>query len=174
MRTIGPGADLLVHTREPSVPPDLQDWARLAGHAVVASTADAPAGPWRVVVRRGAGPVARDVFSTGTAAPVGDRLWLYTNFHCNLACGYCCSASSPQAQARLLPVDVALAAADEMVALGGASWWSPEGSRSCTPDLGDMLSGLAERLPVTLLTNAMLFGRGQAPGDPRGACRATA
>jgi MoaA/NifB/PqqE/SkfB family radical SAM enzyme len=29
--------------------------------------------------------------------PVGSRLWLYTNFHCNLRCAYCCVRSSPAA-----------------------------------------------------------------------------
>ena len=28
------------------------------------------------------------------------RLWMYTNFHCNLACSYCSVASSPQARRR--------------------------------------------------------------------------
>lgn len=29
--------------------------------------------------------------------PVGSRLWLYTNFHYNPLCDYCCVRSSPRA-----------------------------------------------------------------------------
>jgi len=30
----------------------------------------------------------------------GYRLWIYTNFHCNLACDYCCVESSPRTDPR--------------------------------------------------------------------------
>lgn len=29
--------------------------------------------------------------------PVGPRLWLYTNYHCNPHCDFCCVRSSPTA-----------------------------------------------------------------------------
>jgi uncharacterized radical SAM superfamily Fe-S cluster-containing enzyme len=35
----------------------------------------------------------------------GHRVWIYTNFHCNLACDYCCVASSPKAVPRVVSVD---------------------------------------------------------------------
>jgi len=35
----------------------------------------------------------------------GFRLWVYTNFHCNLACDYCCVESSPSAAPRVIAVD---------------------------------------------------------------------
>ncbi len=163
IRAVEPGTTLLVHTAEPSVPPDLVEWAALAGHTVVSSASDAPTGPWHVLVRRGGGaPLSAtgSVFSTGAAAPVGQRLWLYTNFHCNLACSYCCSASSPRADARLLPVSVALQAADQFAALGGRELVLTGGEPFLHPQLGELVLGLAERLPVTLLTNAMVFARG--------------
>ena len=34
--------------------------------------------------------------------PLGSRLWLYTNFDCNLRCDYCCVRSSPTARRREL------------------------------------------------------------------------
>lgn len=176
MRSIGKietGQVLLVHTEEPSVPPDLQDWARLAGHEIVDSTAEHPQGPWRVSVRRGEAPPAQapsaqapsagasdDVFTRGPATPVGDRLWLYSNFHCNLACSYCCAESSPQASPRLLPLDVALAAADEFCALGGRELLVTGGEPFLHPQIHVMITELARRLPVTLLTNAMTFHSG--------------
>jgi pyruvate-formate lyase-activating enzyme/TusA-related sulfurtransferase len=171
MRSIGKidaGQVLLVHTEEPSVPPDLEDWARLAGHEIVDSTAVHPEGPWRVSVRRGgAAPIhalteaAGDgLFTSGQATPVGERLWLYSNFNCNLACSYCCAESSPQSSARLLPVGVALAAADEFCALGGRELLVTGGEPFLHPEIQVLISELAQRLPITVLTNAMIFHRG--------------
>jgi pyruvate-formate lyase-activating enzyme/TusA-related sulfurtransferase len=167
IRQIDPGRLLLVRTEEPSVPPDLQDWARLAGHAIVGSQADSVSGPWQITIRRGdprpaAGVAATaEVFTTGGPTPLGERLWLYSNFHCNLSCGYCCAASSPRAAARLLPVAVALAAADEFRALGGRELILTGGEPFLHPEIGSMVTQLATRLPVTVLTNAMVFDRGR-------------
>ncbi len=167
MRSIGkvdPGQVLLVHTEEPSVPPDLVDWARLAGHEIVDSTAEQPAGPWHVSVRRGGSPlgtpvvgVSETVFTSGPATPIGERLWLYSNFHCNLACSYCCAESSPRAPARLLAVDVALEVAREFCALGGRELLVTGGEPFLHPQIQAMLTELARLLPVTVLTNAMTF-----------------
>lgn len=164
MRAIEVGEVLLVHTEEPSVPPDLKDWSRLAGHAVLATTQDDERGPWHVSVRRGgprpAVPAAAQVFSDGAATPVGQRLWLYSNFHCNLACDYCCTESSPQAVPRLLPVELAAQAADEFVAAGGRELLLTGGEPFLHPEIGRLVEVLVARLPVTLLTNAMLLQRG--------------
>ncbi len=165
MREVQPGESLRVRTEERSVPPDLLDWSRLAGHTIVSSTAETEDGPWRVVVRRGAStqPVteARSVFSEGDATPLGRRLWLYSNFHCNLACTYCCAESSPKASPRLLPVEVAVAAVEEFAALGGAEVIVTGGEPFLHPEIGEMVEALAALLPVTILTNGMVFDRGR-------------
>ncbi|MGI8522436.1 MAG: radical SAM protein [Nocardioides sp.] len=172
MRSIGRlevGQVLLVHTEEPSVPPDLLDWARLAGHAILDTTAQHPDGPWQVSVRRGTPPVASsspwgqseaEVFTGGPETPVGHRLWLYSNFHCNLACSYCCAESSPSAPARLLPLELALEVADEFCAQGGRELLVTGGEPFMHPQIQAMLTELSARLPVTVLTNAMTFHRG--------------
>lgn len=171
MRSIGKidaGQVLLVHTEEFSVPPDLVDWARLAGHEIVDSTAVHPQGPWRVSVRRGGAPAAPTQpaaagdgeFTGGQATPVGERLWLYSNFNCNLACSYCCAESSPKATPRLLPVEVALAVADEFCALGGRELLVTGGEPFLHPDIQVLVTELTQRLPLTMLTNAMTFQRG--------------
>ena len=111
IRGIDPGQVLLVHTREPSVPADLIAWAQLARHTVQMSVHDEPSGTWHVSIERGRSnaltppPSAGQVFSTAAATSVGQRLWLYSNFLCNLSCGYCCASSSPAAAPRLLPLD---------------------------------------------------------------------
>ncbi len=168
MREIEPGQRLLVRTQERSVPPDLDDWGRLAGHAIISSTAAGPNGPWEVVVRRDGSKLPttetttfESVFSEGTATPIGSRLWLYSNFHCNLSCTYCCAESSPGAAQRLLPVDLALSATTEFRDLGGAEVIVTGGEPFLHPDLGPMVVGLAALLPVTILTNGMVFDRGR-------------
>ncbi|MGB7980231.1 MAG: radical SAM protein [Candidatus Nanopelagicales bacterium] len=157
LRRVEPGEVLAVHTLEPSVPADLEDWARLAGHTVIDSVIEGEG--WTVRVRRG-GASKVDPFSSGPATPLGERLWMYTNFHCNLSCSYCCADSSPQAPARLLPVAVAAAAADEFVALGGCEVVLTGGEPFLHPEIGTLVAEVSQRAPVVILTNAMVFQKG--------------
>jgi MoaA/NifB/PqqE/SkfB family radical SAM enzyme len=94
------------------------------------------------------------------AAPLGARLWLYTNFDCNLACDYCCSRSSPRAAARRLPVDVAARACEEFAGLGGGEVLLTGGEPFLAPELAAIVDAATRWLPVTILTNAMVFSRG--------------
>lgn len=132
MRRIDEGAVLLLHTNEGSVLADLPAWARLAGHdllAVVDDTANTAPGPWRLWIERGRTAsggaertTATDIeYSSAAPATVGTRLWLYSNFHCNLACAYCCAASSPHAEPRLMSVETAASAAEQFALQGGGS-----------------------------------------------------
>ena len=172
MRRIDEGAVLLLHTRERSVLADLPAWARLAGHdllAVVDDPADTAPGPWRLWIKRGrtaAGTTGRTVaadveYSSGAPAPLGTRLWLYSNFHCNLACTYCCAASSPRAEPRLMSVETAASAAEQFARQGGRELLITGGEPFLHPDLGALVTRTAEHVPVTLLTNAMVYGRGR-------------
>lgn len=163
MRRIGPSEVLLLHTREPSVLADLPSWARLAGHEILAVLDDGDGqGPWRLSIRRGtpSAPAAAPSFTEGAAVPLGSRLWLYSNFSCNLSCSYCCAASSPQAAARLMPVELAAAATREFVAQGGRELLVTGGEPFLHPQLGELLAQTSAQVPVTVLTNAMVFGRG--------------
>jgi uncharacterized Fe-S cluster-containing radical SAM superfamily protein len=94
------------------------------------------------------------------APPLGSRLWLYTNFNCNLACDYCCAESSPRAAARGLPVSVAERAAEEFGGLGGREVLLTGGEPFLNPQLGDLVEATSRYAPVTILTNAMTFMRG--------------
>jgi len=49
---------------------------------------------------------------------VPPRLWLYTNYDCNLACTYCVAESHPHAERRGLPLETARRVIDEAVDLG--------------------------------------------------------
>lgn len=92
--------------------------------------------------------------------PLGSRLWLYSNFDCNLACDYCCAESSPRAEARRLPVEVARRACEEHAGLGGREILITGGEPFLDPDLVELVDGAARWAPVTILTNAMVLGRG--------------
>jgi pyruvate-formate lyase-activating enzyme/diadenosine tetraphosphatase ApaH/serine/threonine PP2A family protein phosphatase len=85
------------------------------------------------------------------------RLWIYTNFHCNLACDYCAVASSPWANARTMPLGRFGALVDEAVAEGFTELYLTGGEPFLHPDIADLLGYAAARLPTVLLTNAMLL-----------------
>ncbi|MGH8999847.1 MAG: hypothetical protein ACRDY7_10720 [Acidimicrobiia bacterium] len=44
---------------------------------------------------------------------VSGRLWLYSNYHCNLACTYCLTESAPRVPPRLLGARRMVALAEE-------------------------------------------------------------
>ncbi|MGH3494166.1 MAG: radical SAM protein, partial [Sciscionella sp.] len=85
------------------------------------------------------------------------RLWIYTNFGCNLACDYCAVASSPKADPRTMPLPRFRELVDEAVAEGFTELYLTGGEPLLHPDLPAMLDYAAARLPIVLLTNAMLL-----------------
>ena len=85
------------------------------------------------------------------------RLWIYTNFHCNLACDYCAVASSPAARARSLSLGQFRSRVDEAVDEGFVELYLTGGEPMLHPDLAGMLDHAVERLPTVVLTNAMLL-----------------
>jgi len=91
------------------------------------------------------------------------RLWIYTNFDCNLACGYCVVASSPAARPRRIAADRFCALVDEAVAEGFTELYLTGGEPFAHPDIEALVRYAAQRLPTVVLTNAMLFtGRRRA------------
>jgi hypothetical protein len=161
MRRLEPGQLLGVRSAESSVVVDLPVWAELVGHDVHAQLGETPDGPWWFAVRK-AGPAgtAATTFSQGSRTPLGRRLWAYTNFDCNLACSYCCAESSPRAAARRLEPDLARRVFSEFRSLGGRELFLTGGEPFMHPML-DALVDAAAGLERTVLTNAMIFGRGR-------------
>lgn len=88
---------------------------------------------------------------------VGDRLWLYSNYHCNLRCVYCLTESAPGVARRLLAAEEMVAAADEAVALGYRSLGVTGGEPFVVKEMPEVAAQLARRLPLIVLTNATLF-----------------
>ncbi len=85
------------------------------------------------------------------------RLWVYTNFHCNLTCDYCAVASSPKADPRLVTLGQFRSLVDEAVNEGFTELYLTGGEPLLHPDLPAMLAHAVARLPTVLLTNAMLL-----------------
>jgi diadenosine tetraphosphatase ApaH/serine/threonine PP2A family protein phosphatase/pyruvate-formate lyase-activating enzyme len=85
------------------------------------------------------------------------RLWIYTNFDCNLACGYCAVASSPRARKRRIGLERFRALVDEAVAEGFTELYVTGGEPFVERDIVEMLVHASERIETVCLTNAMLF-----------------
>jgi hypothetical protein len=92
------------------------------------------------------------------------RLWVYTNFHCNLRCVYCSVASSPTARRRSMPLPRFRDLIDEAVVEGFTEVYMTGGEPFLEPDIVDMVLYAAERLDTVVLTNAMLF-KGRQLGE---------
>ncbi len=107
------------------------------------------------VVRRGR---ASDPFAELDSDQLpGTRLWMYTNFDCNLACDYCCVRSSPQAERRALGIERVRQLAAEAVDAGVSELILTGGEPFLLPDLDELVDACTSQLPTTLLTNGMLF-----------------
>jgi pyruvate-formate lyase-activating enzyme len=134
----------------PALEPELETWSKLTGNAIVGRTADAASVRW--VIRRGQVRSQND-----GERRLGSRLWLYTNFDCNLTCDYCCVRSSPSAPRRQLGLERALRIAKEAPALGVEAFFLTGGEPFVLRDIGDIVNACASAAPTTVLTNGMLF-----------------
>jgi pyruvate-formate lyase-activating enzyme len=136
---------------DPSIGPELEAWCRFTRNSLVDVSIEE--GRTRWVVRLGEAP--EDV---GEDRPVGSRLWLYTNFDCNLSCDYCCVRSSPKAARRALGLERVRQIASEAAELGVKEIFVTGGEPFMLPDIGLIVAACAAVAPVTVLTNGMLFG----------------
>ncbi len=128
---------------------DLERWARFTGNAIVEVTSDGESS--RFLVRKGA-PRSYD-----EAPVVGSRLWLYTNFDCNLACDYCCVRSSPRANPQVLPLEDVQRAASEAPGARVRELFVTGGEPFLRSDIAEVLLACAQALPTVVLTNGLLF-----------------
>jgi pyruvate-formate lyase-activating enzyme len=149
LRRSRPG-DLVAVIGKPSIGVDLQTWCRFTNNTLVDTTV--AAGRTRWVLRCGEAAEKPDV-----ARPVGARLWLYTNFDCNLRCDYCCVRSSPKAPRRALGLERVRRIAGEAAELGVSEIFVTGGEPFLLADIGEMLAACATTAPTTVLTNGMLL-----------------
>jgi MoaA/NifB/PqqE/SkfB family radical SAM enzyme len=85
------------------------------------------------------------------------KLWLYTNYDCNLKCSYCVAKSGPNVARRALEPAKVQRLVDEAVSLGFSDVFFTGGEPFLLIDIYDMLAFSAERVKTTVLTNAMLL-----------------
>jgi pyruvate-formate lyase-activating enzyme/TusA-related sulfurtransferase len=150
LRRCRPGDLLAVIGRETDIGADLETWCRFTRNTLV--DAATVAGRTRWVIRCGEAPTA-----DAADRPVGSRLWLYTNFDCNLHCDYCCVRSSPKAPRRALGLERVRRIANEAAELGVHEIFVTGGEPLLLPDIGGILAACTAAAPTTVLTNGMLF-----------------
>src|SRR5580700_3551652 len=135
---------------EESVGPELETWCRFTGNPLLEATSEKGRSRW--VFRCGAIPVPAE-----DNRPLGSRLWLYTNFDCNLRCDYCCVRSSPTAPRRELGLGRIRRIAREAAKLGVKEIFVTGGEPFLLEDIAEILLSCAGAAPTTVLTNGMLF-----------------
>jgi pyruvate-formate lyase-activating enzyme len=150
LRRSRPGDLIAVVGEERSVGPELETWCRFTGNALLDTTLER--GRMRWVFRRGTVALAAE-----GNRPVGSRVWLYTNFDCNLRCDYCCVRSSPIAPRRALGLERVRRIAREAAELDVREFFVTGGEPFLLPDIGEILEACAATAPTTVLTNGMLF-----------------
>jgi len=145
-----PGDLVAVTGDEESIGPELETWCRFTGNPLLETTVEKGRMRW--------------VFRCGTLAvsaednrPLASRLWLYTNFDCNLRCDYCCVRSSPTAPRRELGLERVERITREAAQLGVKQIFVTGGEPFLLEDIGEILISCATAAPTTVLTNGMLF-----------------
>lgn len=97
--------------------------------------------------------------SSCRAASLTRKLWIYTNYDCNLRCSYCVAKSSPNTARKALGLVTVKRLVDEAVQLGFKEIFLTGGEPFILSDIYEMIAYSSEKLPTTVLTNAMLFNR---------------
>ncbi len=134
------------------VPDDVQAierWCRATGNSVLTVLPDA------VEVLRG--QIADPIAALPADRRPGYRLWVYTNFHCNLACDYCCACSSPRAEPRIIGVEEFAGIVEQAARAGVRELYLTGGEPFLLADIDQRLRLAASVLPTTVLTNGMLW-----------------
>jgi len=85
------------------------------------------------------------------------KLWIYTNYDCNLRCSYCVAKSSPNAPRRALGMANVTRLVDEALALGFDHIFFTGGEPFLLNDIYEMLAYSSARVKTTVLTNAMIL-----------------
>jgi pyruvate-formate lyase-activating enzyme len=156
LRCIRPGDLMAVVSSDRTIGTELEAWCRFTRNSLVDVTLEEGRNRW--VIRCGEAPAeAAGEAATEAHRPIGSRLWLYTNFDCNLRCDYCCVRSSPKTPRRALGLDRVQRIAREATALGVEEIFVTGGEPFLLSDIGDILAACAAAAPTTVLTNGMLL-----------------
>ncbi len=95
-----------------------------------------------------------DAISAGT---VSERVWFYSNYHCNLQCSYYLTESAPAVRRRELGEEAILARSREAAELGFEAFGVTGGEPFILDYMPALVAELGRRLPTVVLSNATLF-----------------
>ena len=104
--------------------------------------------------------------SSGETTALKWKLWIYTNYDCNLRCSYCVAKSGPNVARRAIGLANARRLVDEAVTLCFDHIFFTGGEPFLLNDIYEMLAYSSARLPTTVLTNAMLLQQ-KLPGSEK-------
>lgn len=99
----------------------------------------------------------RDVVSVFGTPLFPAHLWVYTNYDCNYACGYCSVGSNPRVARRSIGVGRFERLIEEAEDFGFRQLYLTGGEAFLLPELDELLEIAVQRIPTTVLTNATLF-----------------
>ena len=155
LRATARGQLFAVYLADDDALADLKRWCELTGNALIEATHD----EGRVVAVVRNGPIDRE-----EERPLGSRVWVYTNFDCNLACDYCCVRSSPKAERASLDPRTVEALLHETASITEVrDVFLTGGEPFLLESIGEMAAAAVSVAPTTILTNGMLFaGRRRA------------
>ena len=100
-----------------------------------------------------------DVAAAVAEGRLPGRVWMYANYHCNIACTYCLTESGPAVARRALAPETMLEIGRQAKELGFTDLGVTGGETFLQPHMPDVLARLADLLPTVALTNGTLFGR---------------
>jgi pyruvate-formate lyase-activating enzyme len=146
--SLADGMAARVELRPDDTPAAIRQWCLQTGNDVSAS------GPGWVVIRRGRPPLG---VTSGEPRSLASRVWIYTNFDCNLKCDYCCVRSAPGVARRELGLDRIEHIAAEAADLGVQEIFLTGGEPFLLPYIDRAVIACARAAQTTLLTNGMLF-----------------
>lgn len=97
------------------------------------------------------------IASAVEAGVLPGRVWMYSNYQCNLACRYCLTESGPGVPRRELTVDQLLGTARQAAELGFTALGVTGGEPFLRSEMPTTLARLGRILPTVCLTNGTLF-----------------
>ncbi|HEX5415450.1 MAG TPA: radical SAM protein [Chloroflexota bacterium] len=101
--------------------------------------------------------VSREASPGHQAVAIPPRLWVYTNYDCNLTCRYCLVSSSPWADRRGIGLDRFTTLVGQAIQLGIDELFLTGGEPFLVPEIYEMISLATPRVRTTVLSNAMVL-----------------
>jgi uncharacterized Fe-S cluster-containing radical SAM superfamily protein len=88
---------------------------------------------------------------------LGERVWFYANYHCNLECSYCLTESGPNVARRMVDSSWMMERAHEAKELGFRLLGVTGGEPFMVASMPETIAAMSAILPTVVLSNATLF-----------------